>query len=226
MRAAEAPFVKVCGLTDLATIRLVETLGAEYIGLIVEVSRSPRSLPRAHASILARATRARPVMVTTSTDPEEIAELAGSVQPAVVQVHGEQALVGEVKPLLEGVEVWQVVGVPLETKPDSVGCLAVEGAVRDAVAAGADKVLLDSAKGGRSGGTGEAMDWEVARNVVGGAADALVVLAGGLTPGNVAQATETVRPAGVDVSSGVETAPNVKSPALIREFLRAVRQVT
>ena len=70
-------------------------------------------------------------------------------------------------------------------------------------------------------GTGEVTDWELARKF---ALETRVVLAGGLNPGNVEAAIRAVRPYGVDVSSGVESEPGVKSPRLIRSFIEAVRQ--
>jgi phosphoribosylanthranilate isomerase len=69
-------------------MRAAEALGARYVGLIVEVARSPRSLSRPQARLMARAAHASPVLVTTSTDPSVVAEMAGFVQPAVVQLHG------------------------------------------------------------------------------------------------------------------------------------------
>jgi phosphoribosylanthranilate isomerase len=219
------PFcVKICGLSTIAHLRVAEACGAAHVGFIVEVARSPRSLSRWQARVLAQAARVPSVMVTTGEDACEIAELAGIVQPAAVQLHaGPPALLSRLREALPDVEFWKVVAVEVGDHPD-LGPVASR--IEAAVAAGAAKIVLDSAEGGRSGGTGLAMSWDAAAHLVEAAEATPVILAGGLHPGNVAEAIRRVRPAGVDVSSGVETAPNAKSPALIRAFCEAVRQVT
>lgn len=86
----------------------------------------------------------------------------------------------------------------------------------------ADLVLLDSWSPLSPGGTGQALDWDFAREIAGGLGR--VVLAGGLHSENVALALATVRPFGVDVSSGVERSKGVKDPERIRLFIRKVRE--
>ena len=83
--------------------------------------------------------------------------------------------------------------------------------------------LLDSHVPGQPGGTGARFNWEIARQAV--AAGGRILLAGGLTPQNVGEAVRLVRPYGVDVSSGVESAPGRKDPAKVRAFIRAARGV-
>jgi phosphoribosylanthranilate isomerase len=216
-------YVKICGLSTVAHLRVAESCGAAYVGFIVEVARSPRSLSRWQARVLARAARVPSVVVTTSEDPDEVAELARIVQPTAVQLHGEgSALLSRLRDALPDAELWQVVAVEVDHLSDLKAAARIEAAV----GAGAARIVLDSARGGRSGGTGLAMDWDAAAELVEAAGTTPAILAGGLNPGNVGEAIRRVRPAGVDVSSGVETAPNVKSPALIRAFCEAVRQVT
>ncbi len=94
----------------------------------------------------------------------------------------------------------------------SLGALA---AYRDAVQA----FLLDTHKAGQAGGTGEAFDWKLARRAL---EFGPIVLAGGLTPANVAQAIEVARPQAVDVASGVEAAPGKKDPEKLRAFFEKV----
>ena len=224
MRPSSTPFVKICGLSRLADLRAAERLGAAYVGLIVEVGRSPRSVTRHQARLLARAARALPVMVTTCEDPDRIAELARFVQPGVVQLHSfRPGLLRSVAGLAPNIECWQVVSVEAEEGFDPAAPRALLG---EAIAAGADKVLLDASRGGESGGTGLTLDWDLAASLVAAAGDTPVILAGGLDPGNVGEAIRRVRPAGVDVSSGVEVAGNTKSLALIRSFFQAVGEVT
>lgn len=86
-----------------------------------------------------------------------------------------------------------------------------------------DTVLLDSSIGGEFGGSGRSFPWEIARDFVRTNPQLRVVLAGGLTPDNVAKAVAVVRPFGVDVTSGVESAPGRKDYARLRAFIAAAR---
>jgi len=225
MDSPQQPFVKVCGLTSVGHLRAAEALGASYVGLIVEVARSPRSLTREQARLMARAAHVPPALVTTCTEATEIAALVDAVRPAVVQLHSDAgpALVEAVRRLTGDVEVWQVVPIPADSPATDVGRFVAEA--QAAGAAGASKLVVDSARGGQSGGTGVPADWDTAAAIV-EAAGVPVVLAGGLSPGNVAAAIRRVRPAGLDVSSGVETAPGAKSPRLMMGFFRSVSSVT
>jgi phosphoribosylanthranilate isomerase len=124
-----------------------------------------------------------------------------------VQVHGAAADVAAIRaacarPVFQGFPV--------------ADAASLEAARRSA----ADLVLLDAAIRGRHGGTGTTFDWALIEGVDLGRPFAL---AGGLTPGNVTEAVRRARPAVVDVSSGVERAPGRKDPALVRAFIRAVR---
>jgi phosphoribosylanthranilate isomerase len=94
---------------------------------------------------------------------------------------------------------------------------------RTFIDAGASEILLDSRSAERPAGTGEVFNWDVACVVV-DALDVPVILAGGLHPGNVAEAIVTVRPAGVDVISGVAGVADRKDPALIRAFVHAAHR--
>jgi phosphoribosylanthranilate isomerase len=84
-------------------------------------------------------------------------------------------------------------------------------------------VLLDSGGAGEFGGSGRIFPWEIARDFVLSHPHLRVILAGGLTPGNVAEAVAMVRPFGVDVTSGVESAPGRKDHARLRDFIAAAR---
>jgi phosphoribosylanthranilate isomerase len=87
----------------------------------------------------------------------------------------------------------------------------------------ADAILLDSRTADRLGGTGRTHDWAVSARIVAALVPLPAYLAGGLTPGNVAAAIARVRPAGVDVNSGVEDAAGRKDPARLRAFIAAAR---
>jgi phosphoribosylanthranilate isomerase len=83
--------------------------------------------------------------------------------------------------------------------------------------------MIDTFRPGQYGGTGQTVDWEMAHRI---AQTAPVLLAGGLTPANVAEAIRRIQPWGVDVATGVESEPGVKDPARVRDFIQAVRACT
>jgi phosphoribosylanthranilate isomerase len=200
--------VKVCGTTTHEDLDAVVEAGADAVGFIVDVSvDTPREIPAKRAVELARAAPpfVTTVLVTMPESPEETVELASRVQPDVVQVHGELTP-GDLAFLSAKVHGDVVKAVSPESAP-----------AYDTIA---DALLVDSLDADGAGGTGETHDWERARGLV-ETLDSPVVLAGGLTPDNVAEAVETVRPFGVDVASGVESGPGRKDADAVSAFVRA-----
>jgi len=138
--------------------------------------------------------------------PERIRETAAVCGLDAVQLHGDfpPARLPELAPL----KIIRAVGVSNE---DDLELL--EGIT-------ADFILLDTAVKGMHGGTGKSFDWRLAANAK---RYGRIILAGGLNPGNVREAIRQANPDGVDVASGVESAPGVKDAALILQFIKAVR---
>lgn len=186
--------VKICGVTNERDLRAVERAGADAVGLIADVSvDTPREIPLDEAASLAAA--APPFLTTTLvTMPETVEraiETAEAVGPNAVQIHGDFAP-EEFRTVRESIPAKLIAAVDADA-PDRVR----------AVAPAVDAVLMDSVDDAGAGGTGETHDWAATAEVA-ATVDAPVVLAGGLTPGNVDEAVETVRPFAVDVASGVE----------------------
>jgi phosphoribosylanthranilate isomerase len=200
--------VKVCGTTTREDLEMVVDAGADALGFIVDVSvDTPREISAKQAVELARAAPpfVTTVLVTMPKSPEETVELASRVQPDVVQVHGE---------LTPG----DLAFLSAKVHGDVVKAVSPENApAYDTVA---DALLVDSLDEDGAGGTGETHDWERTRELV-ESLESPVVLAGGLTPDNVAEAVETVRPFGVDVASGVESGPGRKDADAVSAFVRA-----
>lgn len=203
--------VKICGLKDPDLVAFAAREGADWIGFMFPVS--PRQVTLAAAeTLLLSVGAAVPVAVLLDAPDAEVKAVAALGFP-VLQLHGQEtpARVAEIK-AMTGAEVWKVLGVR------EAGDLA-----RAADYAAADRLLLDAKPpegADRAGGHGAAFDWSLLK---GWAAPKPWVLAGGLTPENVAEAIgQTAAPA-VDVSSGVERIRGLKDRELVRAFIRAAK---
>lgn len=192
--------IKVCGLTRLADARLAWELGAAALGFVFH-SGSPRALtPDAAAALRRRLPReAFCVGVFVDRPADEVNAVADHVGLDAAQLHGGEsaAVCAAVRvPVIKALRA--APGRPLATPPPDHPAAAF---------------LLDAWDPARPGGTGRRADWEVARAL---AAGCRLILAGGLTPDLVAVAAAAVRPAGLDLCSGLERAPGVKDPARLR----------
>jgi phosphoribosylanthranilate isomerase len=147
---------------------------------------------------------------------ETIATVASELNLDVVQLHGDPSpdIVDRMRPRFGGA-VWAAVRIEGHALPDhATELLAV-----------ADAVVLDAKIAGQLGGTGHAFDWDaIAGTLERRGERTRVVLAGGLSPENVARAVRIIAPDVVDVSSGVESAPGIKNHARMRAFRDAVRR--
>ena len=207
------PEVKICGLTRAIDAEYADAAGAAYLGVIFAGGPRQRLPAEARATLAGR--RARKVGVFAAQSPSEIADIASHVGLDVVQLHADAdpTRVEGVR-AATGLEVWAVIRTADGILPDAV----------DELADAADALLIDTLVKGALGGSGTPMPW----GILGESLDAMesghrIVLAGGLTADNVAEAISYVSPMIVDVSSGVESAPGVKDHARIRAFIAAVR---
>jgi phosphoribosylanthranilate isomerase len=217
--------VKLCGLTSEADVALCADAGADALGFVVEYPLPvPWTLDRQRAAELMRgvppfATR----VAVVGGDPTTVLAIAEVAEFDAVQLHldEDEATVTAVKEGLAGTgtRVVKAIRISARARPSAREVLA---AARRFVDAGADAILLDSKTSRRAAGTGIPVDWSLAREVAAGLA-APLVLAGGLTPENLAGAIDTVRPHAVDVISGVEDEEHRKVPARVRAFVAAAR---
>ncbi|MFB6234774.1 MAG: phosphoribosylanthranilate isomerase [Halopenitus sp.] len=202
--------VKICGLTRHADLRAAIDAGADAVGVISEVSvDTEREVdPATAADLLASVPPfVTGTLVTMPETPEDAVDLARMVGPDALQLHGE----------------WtadEVAFIRAETDTKVVIAIdaADEATARDLDQA-ADALLVDSTTESGAGGTGETHDWEA----TGRLADDLtspVILAGGLTPENVADAVAVADPFAVDVASGVEREEGVKDHNAVARFVR------
>ncbi|WP_062560768.1 phosphoribosylanthranilate isomerase [Paracoccus aminovorans] len=202
--------VKICGLTEAAGLSAAVESGARYVGFVF-FPKSPRHVSAEQAAALAVQVPLGIAKVGLFVNPDDAALTAvlDRVPLDLIQLHGEEtpARVAEVR-ALTGLPVMKAVGV---AEPADLDQLWDYGLV-------ADMLLIDAKppKGAElPGGNGLAFDW---RLLAGRQILKPWLLAGGLTPDNVHEAIRLTRAPGVDVSSGVESAPGVKDPERIRRF--------
>ncbi|ODT48715.1 phosphoribosylanthranilate isomerase [Devosia sp. 63-57] len=206
--------VKICGIKTLDLLETTIAAGADMVGFM-HFQRSPRHVSIEDLAGLISAARGRieSCVVLVNPDNSCVAEVA-ALGPDWIQLHGPES-------------PHRVEAIRAEAGVEIMKALPIGSADDVAHVAGfldvADRILLDAKppKGAdRPGGLGESFDWQLLK-----ALDPSVpfMLSGGLTPDNVAQAVREVRPFGIDVSSGVETAPGVKNKMLIEAFIRNAR---
>lgn len=210
--------LKFCGLTRREDLDAALSLGARYVGAVLAPSPRRQSPVQAAALFAGVGERAKSVAVFGEASAAEIVDIAGEIGCDVVQLHGDQnaMLIEEVRRGFEG-DVWAVLRVRDELPQNATELFSVS-----------DAVVLDAKVDGQLGGTGRTVNWDRLRASLAAArGDAgRLVLAGGLTPQNVAGAMALLAPDVVDVSSGVEMAPGVKDVERMRAFARAVRGAT
>jgi phosphoribosylanthranilate isomerase len=209
--------VKVCGVTRGEDREAVVAAGADAVGVISDVPvDTPREVSAGAAADLLGGVPplVTGVLVTMPDTVEQAVDLAETVDPDALQVHG-------------GLSPGELGALGHRLSQDLVVAVDAEADDLRAYAEPADALLVDSVDADGGGGTGETHDWERTREVVADL-DVPVILAGGLIPDNVAAAVETVRPFGVDVATGVERVDGdgdrvggEKDPETVREFVAA-----
>jgi phosphoribosylanthranilate isomerase len=205
--------VKFCGMTRPQDAALAAEIGASYVGVVF--ADGPRRVTPSQADkiLTAAGGKVKRVGVFGTNNPDEIGSAAELAHLDVVQLHSDPT-VSDVKAIrgkFRG-EIWAAIRIAGAHIPSESEVLF------DA----ADAVVLDARSQHRLGGTGRALPWsDLARDLARDRGGSAVVLAGGLKPGNVELAIRTLAPDVVDVSSGIESAPGIKDPWLMREFYAA-----
>jgi phosphoribosylanthranilate isomerase len=212
--------VKICGIRSLADMQIAVEQGADAIGVLVGQLHSSSDFltPKSAAEILA----ATPpfmttVLVTHIEDPDVVLALANDVRSAAVQLHSDMP-VSVLRVLRRSLAPGKIIA-----KVSIEGSSAIERARE--LDHEVDAILLDSVNKttGQVGGTGITHDWEISAQIVKHVSTP-VILAGGLTPGNVREAIRQVQPWAVDVNSGVRNTDGFKDTNLIRAFIRASKE--
>ena len=208
--------VKVCGLTTESDLAAAVDAGADAVGVICDVPvDTPREVSVERAAELADSTPpfVTSVLVTMADDLADAVDLVDAVEPDALQLHGDTSP-DALASLRADVDADLLLAVDAD---DVTSAEAYDDVV--------DGLIVDTAGEDGGGGTGLTHDWDRTRDA---AADleSPVILAGGLTPANVADAVRTVEPFAVDVASGVEQRGGVKDVDAVRSFVERATTAT
>ena len=206
------PRIKVCGLTSLEDALVCVAAGIDAIGINFW-PKSKRFHSFAHAGVWLAAvpeliTR---VAVFVNADEGEVLKIMRSGLLEVAQFHGDESDAYVQKFLDAGIPCIRALSVRTPEDLEKIPRCP------------APAILLDAYQPGVYGGTGQTCDWELAARAVREFPEKRIILSGGLTPANAAQAHREVRPAALDLASGVETRPGIKDAALIRLLAKSLR---
>jgi phosphoribosylanthranilate isomerase len=201
-------WIKICGVTSVDDAEHVVRSGANAVGLNF-VHGSKRRVTFEQARPIVQAMRGRIEVVAVVANPTDLeAKELRELGIEWLQLHGDEPAARLTRLL-----------------PHAFKAVAIEDAAdaRRAASFPGERLLVDTKVSGASGGTGKVFDWQLVTDL---AQSRQLILAGGLTPTNVAAAVRVLTPWGVDVASGVEFVPGVKDPELVTAFVLAVRSAS
>jgi len=202
--------IKCCGMTRVEDALLAAQLGADAIGVVMTAhSKRQVSLEQAKTIVDAMPPFVTTVVLCMDDDAGFVQEIIDTVRPSLLQFHGTES------------DEWcRQFGHPyLKAIAMGEGAAALYQLHDHPHAAG---LLLDGHGLGEAGGSGKVFDWSLMPHNL----KQPLILAGGLTPANVAEAIRVAQPWAVDVASGIESAPGIKDPVKLRDFIAAVRATT
>lgn len=202
-----AVFVKICGICSRSDLGQISAFQPDALGFIQWV-KSKRYVDPETVGQWETPAGIKRVGVFVDPSEDELKHAAATARFDVLQLHRVSNDWKIDRAIVPNLEIWHVLN------PDDIRSRVSNFKF--------DRLLLDSYDPKTVGGTGQTCDWNHAREMV-QSLGMPILLAGGLTPGNVAKAIETVAPWGVDVSSGVEIEPGVKDIAKVEAFITACR---
>ena len=220
--------IKICGITNLNDMELVSSSGADYAGVLLNVSVSQRSVDMEKAKSLCLRARIPVVILLWEPAFKEIEIAYNRLKPYAFQLLSQEKpeLVAEIKSKIPDVMVWKSIHLP--SSGQSIDISDMRTRIETYVDKGADAILVDtvykSGSGVQYGGTGRTSNWNIVTELFKNL-DVPVFLAGGITPSNVKDAINQVNPYGIDVASGVEKEKGMKDPIKVRELIKIVRRI-
>jgi len=220
--------IKICGITAIEDAFMVSEAGADYLGVLVNVPRSPRSLKVEKASEIFSFANIPVILLTFDLPSDQVISLVRTLSPFGVQLAGNETEkeVGKLRKTLT-CEIWKSLHIPA-AKVEDARVHEIVGRINVFIEAGVDRIVLDSAviKGAKmqKGGTGQSFNWSLAREI-NAQLKTFLFLAGGIKPDNVKDALLQVKPDGIDLSSGVEKSIGKKDPHLVKSLITTVKNV-
>ena len=207
--------VKICGLSTRETLDVALAAGADMVGFVF-FPPSPRHLSLETARDLGRHAKGRAVKVALTVDADDATfeNIIETLAPDILQIHGKETT-ARVRDIRQKFGLPVMKALPVETAADLAPLTGYAGV--------ADRILFDARPpkdATRPGGLGAVFDWHVLEKLD---LELPFMVSGGLNAANVGEAVRVTCAGGVDVSSGVERAPGIKDPEMIRAFIRAAR---
>ena len=201
---------KICGLTSNKVAKLAEENGAVYGGLIFHTP-SPRNISKEKAKQIVTQSKLNFVGVFVNKELDRLIELVDLLKLSIVQLHGneDQNYINQLKSRLPQLKIWKAIKVNNSLTEDNLQSLALDGV---------DKFLFDRLSSSLEGGSGKSFDWSLLQNLD----KNKIILAGGLNSKNINQAI-TLGVYALDINSGLETSPGVKSKEKITQLFAKLR---
>lgn len=219
---------KICGTTSVADAKMAADEGADFFGVVVEVDFSPRSLSIDEAKALFTNPPIPGVALVFNMEEARTETLVRELNPFAVQFlsPADIGFIQRLKAACPGVEVWQSIHLPAAGK--DVDFDRFKQTVETYIHAGVDALLYDTAAVSQGkmkfGGTGRTSDWNVVKKLMETVQSPVPVwLAGGINPGNVGDAIDTLAPYGIDLCSGVEATPGTKDPLKVKALMSTIK---
>jgi len=220
---------KICGTTNLEDVRLSADEGADFFGVVVEVDFSPRSMTVEGARPLFAEPPIPGVALVFKMKEGRIETVIQTLNPFAVQFldAADISLLKRLKRAYPSVEMWQSIHLPQAREETDIG--KVKKTVQDYVDAGVDSLLFDTVAVSQGktkfGGTGKTCDWNLVKGLIDTIQSPIPVwLAGGINPGNVGDALDTLDPYGIDLCSGVEARPGKKDPQKVKALMSTIKE--
>lgn len=210
--------IKICGITNVADALAAVDAGADAVGLNF-YSKSSRYIDRAQARTIVEAVgdRACKVGVFVNSPVADVISTADELKLDLIQLHGDEppSVLRQLAPrkVMKAFRIGEEGLAPIRAWFETCTRMSLFP----------ERVLIDAYRPGQYGGTGQTTDWPTAATYVRTPGLPPLVLAGGLTPANVAEAIRLVKPAAVDTAGGVESSPGVKDAAKMRDFILGAR---
>ena len=221
--------VKICGTTSVQDAQMAVDANADYLGVLVNVTISERSLTIEQAKAVADSSRIPVLTLLYRMSADDICHVVDIIKPYGVHLLGQTPIetIHEIKTRLT-CQVWLTVYLPVKGQAE-VDVDKAKEEMKNYEQAGADVIVIDTVSltnigtPGRYGGTGKVADWGIAKDLISSVCIP-VFLAGGINPNNVREALLKVDPYGVDLASGVEATKCKRDPEKVKKLMEAVRK--